>query len=72
MQDWGQICNNNFDEVTLINVEKNKVDHWGNSKIKDRPGLLRPHVGQGQPAKTQLFFQVPVWMVMGQQENTNE
>jgi len=33
MQDWSQICNNNFDEVTLINVEKNKIDQWGNSKI---------------------------------------
>ena len=33
MQDWSQICNNNFDEITLINVEKNKIDHWGNSKM---------------------------------------
>jgi hypothetical protein len=33
MQDWSKICNNNFDEVTLINVEKNKIDQWGNSKI---------------------------------------
>ena len=32
MQDWSKVCNDRFDEVTLINVEKNKVDHWGNSK----------------------------------------
>ncbi len=32
MQDWSEVCNNRFDEITLINVEKNKVDHWGNSK----------------------------------------
>ncbi len=32
MQDWSKFCNDRFDEVTLINVEKNKVDHWGNSK----------------------------------------
>ncbi len=33
MQDWSKFCNNRFDEVNLINVERNKVDHWGNSNI---------------------------------------
>jgi len=33
MQDWSSFCNNRFDEVTLINVEKNKIDHWGSSKV---------------------------------------
>jgi hypothetical protein len=32
MQDWSKICNNNFDEITLINLEKDKVDKWGTSK----------------------------------------
>jgi hypothetical protein len=32
MQDWSKFCNDRFDEIILINVEKDKIDHWGSSK----------------------------------------
>jgi len=32
MQDWAEFCNNNFDQVTLINVDKKDVEQWGNSR----------------------------------------
>ncbi|RLF51681.1 MAG: hypothetical protein DRN24_04540, partial [Thermoplasmata archaeon] len=32
MQDWAEYCNKEFDQVTLINVEKDKIDTWGTAK----------------------------------------
>jgi hypothetical protein len=32
MQDWSEYCNEDFDQVTLVNVEKEKISKWGNTK----------------------------------------
>ena len=31
MQDWAEYCNKDFDQITLINVDKGKVSNWGSS-----------------------------------------